>query len=331
MDIKIKSSRLKNLLSYDWLKIVLSIVAGVVVWSLLFTTLGTRATVGEQFVFNVYGNVYTRESTRNNDILNDLKTKGYFSYDVLSLSAETVSGAGQYSASYMLSLKMSTQEGDVMIISDGRAGEMKEDEDPTKDIKTVINAGYIYDMDKLLRDAGEYCDRFVSIDENGKALLKEDVIEEYFLNTRMKSAGNYRKTFRTEAQRQEGVALEKQRISILYENYTYVFQAIEKAKAEDNDILWYGELYNYDENGEIVEGSGESHPFGIDLYKLNQSLDLEDETAPRVKDTWYTYADGKTTDEGLVACVFNFRAHQPDLQYEVFAFLRYLIETYSEY
>ena len=97
MDIKIKSSRLKNLLSYDWVKIVLSIVAGVVVWSLLFTTLGTRATVGEQFVFNVYGNVYTRESTKNNDILNDLKAKGYFSYDVLSLSAETVSGAGQYS------------------------------------------------------------------------------------------------------------------------------------------------------------------------------------------------------------------------------------------
>ena len=75
MDIKIQRDRLKNLLSYDWLKIILSIVAGVVVWSLLFTTLGTRATVGEEFVLNVYENVYTQGSGKNDEILQQLKNK----------------------------------------------------------------------------------------------------------------------------------------------------------------------------------------------------------------------------------------------------------------
>ena len=67
MDIKVTGNRLKNLLSYEWVKIIVSIVAGVVVWSLLFTTLATRATVGEQFVFVIYENVSTLGSNSKNN------------------------------------------------------------------------------------------------------------------------------------------------------------------------------------------------------------------------------------------------------------------------
>ena len=330
MDIKIKGNRLKNLLSYDWLKIIVAIAAGIAVWSLLFTTLSTRVTVGEEFVFNVYENVYSRDESKNTDILKDLKDKGQLSYDVLNMKSERIAGAGQYNASYMLSLKVSVQEGDVMIISDGRAGKMQDDVDPTLEIKRVVNAGYLYDIEKLLLDASDYCidNGFVSV-KDGHVTYNEETIKQYFLTKRLKSAGNYRKTFRTEAQKNEGVALEIKRIKALYENYLYVSQAILKAQVLGCDFLWYGELNKYDSEGNIIEGEGEIAPYGIDLYKLNQSLTEED--APRVKDTWYTYADGKTTDEGLVACVFNFRGYQPDMQYETLAFLRYLIETYSVY
>ncbi|MBR2336480.1 MAG: hypothetical protein IKA61_00850 [Clostridia bacterium] len=61
MDIKITGKRFKNLLSYEWVKMIALIVAGVVVWSLLFTTLGTRITVGENFTFfHLRGCVYRR-------------------------------------------------------------------------------------------------------------------------------------------------------------------------------------------------------------------------------------------------------------------------------
>ena len=55
MDIKITKGRFSNLLSYDFIKIILAIVAAVMVWVLLFTTCATRATVGEQFYFVTFG------------------------------------------------------------------------------------------------------------------------------------------------------------------------------------------------------------------------------------------------------------------------------------
>ena len=88
MDIKVKGSRLKNLFSYDWAKILISIIAGVVVWSLLFTTLGTRSTVGEEFYFTLYDNVKSVSATKNGTLLEKLKKDKVLSYDVLSLNAD---------------------------------------------------------------------------------------------------------------------------------------------------------------------------------------------------------------------------------------------------
>ena len=82
MDIKINSSRFKNLLSYDWIKILISIVAGIIVWSLLFSSLGTRLTTGQEFVFHIYENVYTVGSNeRNAEMLVDAKKKNLISLE----------------------------------------------------------------------------------------------------------------------------------------------------------------------------------------------------------------------------------------------------------
>ena len=113
MDIKINGGRLKNLLSYDWVKMLVSVIAGIVVWSLLFTTLATRVTVGEEFVFMVYENVNTVNTKKNNELLTKLKNDEVLSYDVLKTYVSNLTSAGQYSATYMLSLRTSIQEGDV--------------------------------------------------------------------------------------------------------------------------------------------------------------------------------------------------------------------------
>lgn len=332
MDIKVTGNRLKNLLSYEWVKIIVSIVAGVVVWSLLFTTLATRATVGEQFVFVIYENVSTLGSnSKNNEYLSELKKNNVLSYDVLDLSVSNIASAGQYTAGYMLSLRVTTQEGDVMLISDGRAVKMEEgsDEDPTAEIQSAINNRYFYDFQVFLDEARRYCVSNGFITENASDYtVNEDVIREYFLNVRLKSAKNYRKTFRTEAQKREGVRLEIARIKAIYDNYLYVTQAIAKAKAENADFLWYGNLQFFDDNGKVIENRTEVHPFGIDLAKLNAPFT---EDKPKVENRWYTYANGKTTAEGLVMCVFNFNSHQYDLQFESLAFIRNVIETYSGY
>lgn len=333
MDIKVNGSRLKNLLSYDWIKIVCLIIAGIVVWSLLFTTLGTRVTVGEEFVFHVYENVSTKGSTpKNQTLLNDMKKKGYFSYDVLETVVNEIRGSGQYSASYLLSLRMTTQEGDVMLISDGRADVVTEDKDPTLEIKNLVNGPYLYNIASFIDSARDYCvgrNSFIIFNEDGSWQVDELAVKSYFLNVRLKSAGNYRKTFRTEAQKAEGVRLEIARVKAIYENYLFVSKAIEQAKQAGNDFVWYGEVYTYDAKGNIIEDKTQVLPYGIDLYKLNAPF--VEEGKPKIEDTWYTYASGKTTAEGLVLCVFNFESYQRDLQYEALAFIRYIIETYSGY
>ena len=87
----------------------------------------------------------------------------------------------------------------------------------------------------------------------------------------------------------------------------------------------------YDDEGNVLEGQGTILPFGIDLDKLNQ--DYKD--TAKIEDVWYTYTNNptgeKTTTTGLVMCVFDFKNKQSDLQYESLAFLRYIIQTYSDY
>ena len=50
MDAKITKKRLAYMLSYDWIKLVLAIVAAIVVWVLVFTTSATRITNTQRFV-----------------------------------------------------------------------------------------------------------------------------------------------------------------------------------------------------------------------------------------------------------------------------------------
>lgn len=349
MDIKITGSRFKNLLSYEWVKIVISILAGVIVWMLLFTMLATRATIGEQFVFVVYENVYTQNKNKNNQLLENMKKDGVLSYDVLKTSVSPIMSAGQYSASYMLSLRATTQEGDVMLISDGRLSKVLEDgsdtesnssssmqSDPYNAIKTAINARYFYDINAFLLDAKEYClstgGGFITPNADGSYTVNKSAIDSYFRQVRMKSADNYHKTYRTEEQIKQAVELETKRITDVYENYLYLTSAIQKAKDNGADFLWYGDIYDYDENGHLDESKPTTYALGIDLYKLNSPfVGKEGSTVPKVEDTWFTYANGKTSSEGLVMCVFDFQYYQPDLQYESLAFLTHIVKTYSGY
>ena len=349
MDIKITGSRFKNLLSYEWIKILVAIFAGVIVWSLMFTIFATRATVGEQFVLVVYENVYTQNQNKNYEVLRDMKEKGVFSYDVLKTSVNPITSAGQYSASYMLSLRATTQEGDVMLISDGSlakelasqggtsgesSAESTSQEDPSEEIKSAINARYFYDINEFLNDAKDYCltvgGGFITPNEDGSYTVNKDVIATYFRNVRMKSASNYRKTYRTEEQIKGAIELEIKRITDIYENYLYLSNAIKKAQDSGADFLWYGDIYDYDEEGKLDETKPTTYALGIDLHKLNSPF-IGQKDMPKVEDTWYTYANGKTSSKGLVMCVFDFQYYQADLQYESLAFLTHIVKTYSKY
>ena len=74
MDAKITKSRLGLLLSYDWIKIIGICVAAVLVWTLLFTTLATRATSGQ--IFEIYAYAGVRANFNQLGTLDGLQPEG---------------------------------------------------------------------------------------------------------------------------------------------------------------------------------------------------------------------------------------------------------------
>lgn len=341
MDIKITKKRFGNLISYDLIKIIIAIVAAIAVWVLLFTTCATRATVGEQFYFVIFDGVSFKENYPY-EMIGKLKNENKLSYDVLETSVSAVTAAGNYSALYMLSLKSTTKEGDVIIFNGKREevknedGTVKKDENGVTETKvnetaqSVVNNSYLTSFDEYLASAKKYLDRFLT---NGE--VDEKAVEDYFLSVRVKQAGNYKKTYRTAEQKAQGVKNEIERIKTLRSNYLTVVEAIAKADADGVDLYWYCDF------APSEEYKKERVPYGIDLYKLNQkAMETENSGKEKLSDIWYfwEYTENEKGDkepvrrsDGLVLSVFNFEKDQPDLNYESLAVIADAIKTFSYY
>ena len=342
MDVKITKGRFANLIAYDLVKIIISIIAAIMVWVLLFTMCATRATVGEQFGLIVFDGVYYKDNYAE-DVILKLKKEKSLSYDVLTANVSKVTAAGNYSALYMLTLKASTKEGDVFVFNGkteqvkDEKGNLKTDESGAPVLKlndnaqSIVNSSYLVSFTEYLDAAKQYLDKFVT-----DGTVDENVVKNYFLDYRIKSAGNYRKTFRTQEQKDKGVKLEIERINTLLDNYTLVSGAIENAKAAGVDILWYADFCP----GETYEKK--NVPYGIDLYKLNAASATSG--GEKLSDYWYYWeavenknesesgsSDLVKKSDGLTMAVFNYGADQFDLQFESLAVIADAIKTFSNY
>ena len=308
------------MLSYDWIKIVVVVVAAVFFWSLLFTMTATRCTDGESFYLVVYEGVKTSNSSSNAKYLDDMNGEGAFSYDVLSRSVTEITSTGQYSASYMLSLRLSTHEGDVFLSGGGNDLKKAQEEgnaeiESVAQIQYLVNNGILQSIDDLLASAKGYCTKsFITENGDGTYTVNEKEIEKYFREYRIKSARNYKKTYHTEAQIAEGVKKEVERIETIYKNYLFLTKAIETTKGTENDFLWYtAQMYRETDDGEVKYK--DTKAYGIDLSKVKGG-------SKEVENQWFLIdEEGKTTTDGLVLAVFDYAQYQPDMQYETLSFL----------
>ena len=330
MDLKITKSRLANLLSYDWLKIIASVIAAIFFWSLIFTMTATRCTDGESFYLVVYEGVRTADATSNENYLAEMQDKGYFSYDVLEREVTEITSTGQYSASYMLTLRLSTHEGDVFLSGGGNdlkkaqeSGEFSADN--ISQIQSLVNQGVLQSLESLLGAAKDYCTKtFITEHEDGTYTVNREAIADYFRTYRIKSARNYKKTYRTEAQIAEGIEKEIERIESVYLNYRFITEAIDRTSGTEDDFLWYAApMYQETEDGEIL--FRDTKAYGIDLSRLKGG-------EKTVESQWYLIdEEGGVTTDGLVLSVFNYAEYQPDLQYEALSFIAYTLRTFGSY
>lgn len=323
MDNKITKRRLANTLAYDWVKILVVIVLIVFVWSLAYTIGAPRASTGQTFSIYTYGGFSSSKTP--NDLADELKEEGVFSYDVLTFSNRELTS--EYYSQIMMSV-ISIQELDVMITEDSALSQ----ENNSSSFRDLID-GYgdiIYTVDGLISDAKRYCldNAFVSA-VNGGYELNSDVIRDYF-DRRMDGDPRFRdpssqryldcreeEVLRVQNVWNNAVRLEQclQNHPELRHNYTRFTQAV----ALDPET--YG--------GEEYQGQ-EELTYGINLGALTggsksitelYAISLLDDSGELI---------GVTAD-GIIISVFNFRDYQIDLQYESLSFINYFIKNYSNF
>lgn len=349
MDLKITKKRLFNLIAYDWIKAVAFSLALVFAWVLLFTTCATRATDGQQFYFALYGDV----NSVGDDyaMLGDMKKKGDLSYDVLTTSVNSITAAGNYSAQYMLNLRSTTHEADVILLYAGKTnkvvgeetgggtaegGEKTDGKDETtentekkSDIEGILSGRYLQTIEDLTAGAKAYLEKFGADFTLAEPTVDDAKIERYFRAVRAKEARNYKKTYRTENDIKQGVKNEQARIKKLLEAYLHFNAAVAAAKDSGNDFLRYYMKPVY-ENGKEVRK--EKRAYGVDLTALNKNVAEDDATKQKVNDRWsYPDEKGNPQTEGLTLCVSDYVSVQRDLQYEALTFLDYIVRNFSNY
>lgn len=323
MDNKITKRRLYNFLSYEWIVMIVAVVAAIIAWNLIFTMTSVKLTVGQDYKFFIDETIDS-----SNEVYNLLKTedgKTVFSYDVLKVGHETL-----FSEYNVLKERMSVQEGDLIITDCTEpAGD---EEDKSVRAKTIIDTYLTYDFISLKEDAEDYLADLLKDEhinpENGTALadvtdynnLDESKIEELFRN-RMKRDNRYR----SENQKLEGIALEKERIKNLCnevkkfrhllcqgDEYFLMYQRYEQIWNELDDSV--KERYENDK----YRSKG-TRPYGLKVGALQGGENPSK----------YFKKAGTDNSNDVVILVFDLKDYQPHLQFESIAFINAIVDGCS--
>lgn len=325
MDAKITKQRLSNLLAYDWLKILVTIVVAVLGLILIFTMTATRPTSAQTFAIYAYTDL--RVGTENDKLMDNLQTRSVFSYDILSVTYESFAGNSYATAAF--TARRAAGEGTVMFTS-ARDGEGKYNQNSELYKNTFESmysggdgyGGYYNPQYFLETEINDYLVRFFGSDLTGE--LDADRAAARFLERNGKD-----KRFRSEASKQAGIESEKARLVKLRDDFLIVRQAFQDGK------LAYTALNN--ETGDITRlGWGKECPEGSYIAAFDMSA-LKEIT----KVYYFSYTEpeteenkeenrNKVTGEGISLTVFkNSRQNDYDLCYECVSLLSYLAEHYA--
>lgn len=300
MDARITKSRLSNLLSYDWIKILVAIVVAVLGLVAFFTTIKTRP--GRIHTFTVYGYAGIYSGTFANQAERDL-LEGVLSYDILKADFESF-GEDEYS-DVAYAARRSSGTGNVMFTTTnpGEGGESVLQNVAGGELTEIA-----LDVEQYLSDCEQYLIRFFG--ENWRT-AEVDVAEakQCFLKRNGKD-NRYR--FSAE-KREQGVKDECARLEKLREDYLAVLESFQDGTLEYSEVK--------DESGNLRKN-------GISLKNL-----------AGVNRLFYYYEEESKAVSTANLCMILFRNDndagvaaskvENDLRYECISFIRYLVGKFS--
>ena len=318
MDARITKQRLANLISYDWIKILCTILAAILVLVLLFTMAATRPHSTQQYYVYTYTDLSAGADFT--DLADDLKAKHVFSYDILEVSAENFDSSSSGSTVY--TVRRSAGMGNVLFVTDNPAYETDEDGNTVLDEegKPVVaaqstlytmassglvandasTAGVAYDTVYYMDACERYLKQFFGDDWRTSDAFDGTLTPEACFTAR--NDGD--KRYRTDEARAQGVADEKARLLQLREDYLVVDAAFESGvfthTAYENEL-------------------GETDYPGINVGGLNTLHDL----------VYYVDGETRSTENVNLILLFNGPLAQNDLRFESISFLNYLLTQYQ--
>lgn len=311
MDNKITKKRLGHLFSYDWIVMIISFIAIVLVWEFIFQVTSVRVTMGQTFKYYIDYTIDYKEATAFNRILTD--EKAFDSLNILKVDTEPLMS----DSNDVLFTRLQVKDGDAIFT------DTVKDEQGYARAQTIIDNGYVYTLDKLLSDAKEYLESFKT-----DGLFDEQKIETHFLQ-RMKKDNR----FRTDEEKAQGVKAEQERILRLNEEvadfeyllsldddlffrYTRFSQSLEVA-SEDNKAGYEKLIEKEKTNGR------ENARYGINLNALKGGTD-------KFSVSSFFSRSGEDSAENVVLLTFDFLENQPDEQFEVITFINAIVRSCSD-
>lgn len=249
MNAKITKKRLVHMLSYDWLKIVGTAAAAILVWVLIFTMTATRIRPSQQFaVLNHYHNVRLTDKFYNS--YSATLENGVFSYEVIEMTNTDLAENPEY-AGTLIEGRLAIEEGDIMFVPNiGDEDYAVANEDGTTGYKyTCIESfmrgyrQYVYTWDDYLANMQAYLNGFYDGGYQTGTLNEEKVASAF----RTRAEENNDKRFKKEAQITQGIANDVVRIQkyrdalVKTEQYLQAGVIVPTKLTLDNDGVVYYE------------------------------------------------------------------------------------------
>lgn len=319
MDARITKQRLSNLISYDWIKILCTVAAALLVLSLLFAVTATRPLSSQQYNIFVFTDLSV--DTSFSQLADELEEDDVFSYDILTVGTEAFTGT---TGNTTYGLRRSVGTGNVLFVTDNPVYEqdeagnpvLDEEGDPVIETQSTLyslamgitvandeaNAGGVYDTVYYMDACERYLAEFFGDDwRSSDAFDGSRSPEESFY-----ARNGSDKRYRTEQSRAQGVEDEKARLLELREDYLAVDAAFDEG-------LFTHTSYEND--------WGEASNLGINVGGLHGLKNL----------VYYTDGENSRTTENInLVLLFNGKDAQNDLRFESISFLNYLLENYRE-
>ena len=300
---KITGKRLKNLISYDWLKMLaLSVIVCIVV-ILIFNAFAKKPSDGQDFRLVIDQDVIV-EGDEIKGVFDTLfdggVEKGGFSYETLQGQVVYLRGNDESPKSYILGgVYAELNQDDVNILLEDVYLEYIAQNNAVKIDEYLISAKQFLLDNGLCNSLGEF---------------DADKVNSYFETTRGKDT-----RFKTAEQIKKGKEDELKRLKAIWNNAT----ALQKCFEEHPELL--------DERTYLFGTYENTGKFAINLSKLNGNSESGKYIENLFKRSYVKDDQTLYTVEGIYLTVGQTSDADGDLFYEKLAFLYTLIKTYSTF